>query len=167
MIDVEAAEDRTAEMNKAAVLGMLAAAEREGLTAQADFFAESVTNHGVPGTREDVRAVLQDISATFPDAGFELLDLVAEGEWVVVRCFLSGTHLGAGRHPFVHEGLLAGVAPTGRYVRVQHIHMFRLRGGQVVEHWGCRDDVGMMRQLGLPLEIAGAREAEKLSRKSV
>jgi predicted ester cyclase len=166
MIEIEAGEVRIAEMNKAAVLSMLAAAEREGLTAQADFFAERVTNHGVPGTRADVRAVLQDISTTFPDAGFELLDVVAAGEWVVVRCFLSGTHLGVGRHPFVHEGLLAGVAPTGKRVRVQHIHMFRLSGGLVVEHWGCRDDVGMMRQLGLPLDIARSQVAVKPSRES-
>ena len=166
MIDLAAGECRgIAELNKAVVQNMIAAAEREGLTAQADFFAERVTNHGIPGTREDVRMVLEDISTTFPDARFELLDVVAEAEWVVVRCFLSGTHLGVGRHPFVHEGLLAGVAPTGKRIRVQHIHMFRLRDGLVVEHWGGRDDVEMMRQLGLPLQTAGSREAEKLSRK--
>ena len=166
MTDLAGGECRgIAESNKAVVLRMIAASEREGLTAQAEFFAERVTNHGIPGTREDVRMVLQDISTTFPDARFELLDAVAEAEWVVVRCFLSGTHLGVGRHPFVHEGLLAGVAPTGRRVRVQHVHMFRLSGGLVVEHWGCRDDVGMMRQLGLPLQTDGSREAEKLSHK--
>jgi predicted ester cyclase len=166
MINLATGERRIAEMNKAAVRSMIAAAEREGLPAQADFFAERVTNHGIPGTREDVRMVLQDISTTFPDARFELLDVVAEAEWVVVRCLLSGTHLGTGRHPFVHEGLLAGVAPTGQRIRVQHVHMFRLRDGLVVEHWGCRDDVGMMRQLGLPLEIAGSQEAGKLSHES-
>ncbi|MGH9837821.1 MAG: ester cyclase [Blastocatellia bacterium] len=47
------------------------------------------------------------------------------------------------------EGLLAGVAPTGKSVRVQHIHMFRLKDGWVVEHWANRDDIEMARQLGL------------------
>jgi predicted ester cyclase len=79
----------------------------------------------------------------------EPLDIVAEGEWVVARCYFIGTHKGVGRHPFVHEGLLAGVPATGKSVKVQHIHMFRLKDGLVIEHWANRDDINMMRQLGL------------------
>lgn len=128
---------------------MIEAANRGGFAAQADFFAGQPINHGMSVTRDAVRVVLQDISDTFPDVRLELLNLVAEGDWVVARCDFVGTHLGVGRHPFVHEGLLAGVPPTGRSVRVQHIHMFRLWDGHIVEHWANRDDVGMIRQLGL------------------
>jgi hypothetical protein len=32
----------------------------------------------------------------------------------------------------------------------------RFRGGKAVEHWGARDDLGMMRQLGLVV-IPGPR----------
>ena len=128
---------------------MIEAIKRDGFTAQADFFADRTINHGMLTTRDEVRAVLQDISTTFPDVRLEAHDVVAEGDWVVVRCDFTGTHEGVGRHPFVHEGLLAGVAPTGKSVRVQHIHMFRLKDGQVIEHWANRDDIGMARQLGL------------------
>lgn len=142
------------EQNKILIQQIQKAVERHGITAQADFFAEQSINHGTPVTREDVRAVLQDIALTFPDVKLEPLNIVAEGDWVVMRCTFSGTHRGMGQHPFVHEGLLTGIPPTGKSVRVQHIHMFRLRDNQITEHWANRDDIGMMRQLGLPLHIA-------------
>ena len=39
--------------------------------------------------------------------------------------------------------------PTERRFEVQHIHMMQVRGGEVVEHFATRDDLGMMQQLGL------------------
>jgi len=73
---------------------------------------------------------------------------VAEGEWVVLRCTYSGTHRGVGCLP-VDGGMLVGVQPTGRSFEVQHIHMFHLPNGMIDEHFANRDNVGMMRQLGL------------------
>ena len=140
---------RVEEQNKAVFEKIHQAMERDGFTTHADFFADQSLNHGFPASREMVRAILRDISDTFPDVRLEPHNLLAEGEWVVGRYTFSGTHTGTGRHPFVHGGLLAGVPPTGRSVSVQHIHMFRLKDGQIVEHWANRDDVEMMRQLGL------------------
>jgi predicted ester cyclase len=77
-----------------------------------------------------------------------ILNSVVEGEWVVVRCTFSGTHRGLGRIP-VNGGMLVGVQPTGMRFEVQHIHMYQLRNGKIVEHFANRDDLGMMRQLGL------------------
>ena len=45
-------------------------------------------------------------------------------------------------------GEFLGRAPTGRSVSVQQIHIFRIEDGLIAEHWACRDDVGMLRQLG-------------------
>lgn len=140
---------RVEEQNREVFQQIHQAMERDGFTAHADFFADQSLNHGFPASREMVRAILRDISDTFPDVRLEPHSVLAEGEWVVGRYTFSGTHTGTGRHPFVHGGLLAGVPPTGRSVSVQHIHMFRLKDGQIVEHWANRDDVEMMRQLGL------------------
>lgn len=137
---------------------MLDEVERRGISSQVNYFSDDATNHGMPVGRDGVGEVLDDIAATFPDVRFELADVVAEGDWVVVRCYMLGTHLGTGRHPFVHEGLLAGVEPTGKEMRVQHIHMFKLKDGQIVEHWACRDDVGMVRQLGVTSAVAAVGE---------
>ena len=95
-----------------------------------------------------MRKVLAEIKTNFPDARLTILNSVAEGEWVVVRCAYSGTHGGVSRFP-VDGGMLVGVQPTGRSFEVQHIHMYRVLDGKIAEHFANRDDVGMMRQLGL------------------
>jgi predicted ester cyclase len=56
----------------------------------------------------------------------------------------------------VNGGLLVGVEPTGRHFEVQHIHMLRIGGGKIVDHYANRDDLGMMQQLGL-LPTPGGR----------
>jgi predicted ester cyclase len=137
------------ELHKTIIQRMCEVTRREGLTAQADYFAEEVINHGMPVSRQAVRAVLEDICTTFPDVALEPIDILAEGEWVAMRCTFSGTHKGVGQHPFVHEGLLTGIPATGKSVNVQHIHLFRFKNRLIVEHWANRDDIGMMRQLGL------------------
>lgn len=118
------------------------------MNAAAEIFAEDCRNHGRQVGRAGVRAVLNDIQSTFPDFQMTILNSVVEGEWVVVRCTFSGTHRGVGRIP-VNGGMLVGVQPTGMRFEVQHIHMYQLRNGKIVEHFANRDDLGMMRQLGL------------------
>jgi predicted ester cyclase len=46
-----------------------------------------------------------------------------------------------------------GTPPTGRSVRQEHMHFVRFRDGKAVEHWGVRDDLGMMQQLGVIPEL--------------
>ena len=41
-----------------------------------------------------------------------------------------------------------GMPPSGRRYEIEEIHLFRVRDGQVVEHWHQFDQMGMMRQLG-------------------
>ena len=121
---------------------------RGDLDAAASCFSEDCENHGRKVGRAGVRAVLGEIKTNFPDAKLTTLNSVAEGEWVVVRCTYSGTHRGSSRVP-VDVGMLVGVQPTGRAFEVQHIHMYRVLDGKIAEHFANRDDVGMMRQLGL------------------
>jgi predicted ester cyclase len=142
------------EQNKVIIWQMFKAVEQKGFTAQSEFFADQVMNHGISVNRDMVRAILQDILNTFPDVKMTPLHIIAEGDWVVARCMISGTHKGIGQNPFVHEGLLAGVPPTGKGFKTEHIHIFRMEGGLIVEHWAARNDVGMARQLGLLPEEA-------------
>jgi predicted ester cyclase len=110
--------------------------------------AEDVKNFGRPGGRELFRAILEDIHTTFPDWHVEIEEMVAKGDSVIVRCKVSGTHLGIGKLP-VNGGLLVGVQPTKKHFEVEHIHWLKLRDGKIVDHFATRDDIGMMRQLGL------------------
>jgi predicted ester cyclase len=64
-------------------------------------------------------------------AAFEFLerlesDLVAEGDLVVHRS----------RVRLRHVGEAFGVPATGRVVTVDHVEMWRVTAGKIVEHWG-------------------------------
>jgi predicted ester cyclase len=48
-----------------------------------------------------------------------------------------------------HTGPLFGIPPTGREVAYGYVHIVRFRDGKAVEHWGVRDDMTLMRQLGV------------------
>jgi predicted ester cyclase len=136
------------ETNRSIAEQFNGAFNRGDLDAAASFFAEDCQNHGRKVGRAGMRKVLGEIKTNFPDARLTTLTSVAEGEWVVVRCTYSGTHRGSSSVP-VDGGMLVGVQPTGRAFEVQHIHMYRVLDGKIAEHFANRDDVGMMRQLGL------------------
>jgi hypothetical protein len=38
--------------------------------------------------------------------------------------------------------------PTNKAFAMTQSHWFRMAGGQIIEHWANRDDLGMARQLG-------------------
>jgi steroid delta-isomerase-like uncharacterized protein len=79
------------------------------------------------------------LSETFSDFRFELQEVVAEDDRVVVMATMTGTHTGT-----VH-----GIPPTRKPFHQRQIHLFRLRGGQIVEHSALRDDLGLLKQLGV------------------
>jgi predicted ester cyclase len=146
-------EQTVAEQNKQIIERMHEAMKARGLTAQLEFFAEQTLSHGFPTTKADVRAVLEDIESTFPDVNFETHEIVAEGDVVMVKYTGSGTHLGVQKLPFVHGGFLASIAPTGKKFSVQHIHVFRLKNGFIVQHDAVQDNLGMARQLGFDVRL--------------
>lgn len=111
-------------------------------------FADQVINHGFVVDREMIRMIIQDMKDTFPDLRFEPAEILVDEEWVTLRMWMSGTHLGVSRFP-VNSGLILGHSPTGRSFRCEHIHLLRIRDEQVHEHYACRDDVEMGRQLGV------------------
>lgn len=118
------------------------------LDAIAADFAKDARNHGETVGRDGIRIVVEDIWRTFPDFRGEILDIVAEADTVVARVRVSGTHLGTGEIP-VNGGMLVNVPPTGRKFTVQHIHFYKMRDGEIADHFATRDDLGMMQQLEL------------------
>jgi steroid delta-isomerase-like uncharacterized protein len=89
--------------------------------------------------RGGARRIWEWILSVFPDHRFDVDDVAADGQTVAVRGTMVGTH----------EGELMGIAPTGKSVAVQQSHWFRVADGKLTEHWAVRDDLGMMRQLGV------------------
>jgi predicted ester cyclase len=126
---------------------------RGDIEAAVEDFAEDTRNFGKPVDRKGVRLVLEDIWRTFPDWHFEILDIIGTGDSVVVRYNVTATHNGVGTIP-VNGGMLVGVPPTHKRFEVQQIHWYKLRDGKIVDHYATRDDLGMMKQLGLLPAIA-------------
>ena len=89
---------------------------------------------GPDGNRERMNQVL----SSFPDIHFDIQDMIAEGDKVVVRFLARGTH----------KGVFAGIRPTGKKVAMQGIIIHRLSEGQIVEDWVIRDTLGLLQQLG-------------------
>jgi steroid delta-isomerase-like uncharacterized protein len=96
---------------------------------------------------ESARQVVMMLRTAFPDLHFTIEELVAEGDTVAGRVTMSGTHLG----PF------QGIPATGHSFEQAQTHFVRFRDGKVIEHRAVRDDLGMMRQLGVIPTPADAR----------
>jgi predicted ester cyclase len=122
----------------------------EGDTAgSAATFADHVLNHGREVTRDGVEAVLRSLRMAMPDLHSETVEMVSDGEVVVCRSVLTGTHLGTPEIPFVQGGVFAMVEPSGKRIEMMQMHWFRVRDGKIIEHWAVRDDLTMARQLGV------------------
>jgi predicted ester cyclase len=137
------------EANKKAVTLQWEAVNKHDMEMFGAFFSDSARNHGITVGREGFKAVVSDIIKTFPDVNFEVIDIFADGDWVITRGLFSGTHKGVATIPH-HGGLLmAPQQPTNKSFKVQHIHQFKVVNGLITEHFASRDDVEMYQQLGI------------------
>ena len=113
----------------------------------ASLFAERSTNHGREITRDDIRRTMEGLVAL--GERFEVQEMVAEGDWVACRVMVTGKHVS---QPRVASGIHLLTEPDGRSYTYQHIHLFKVVDGLIVQHWANRDDLGAARQLGLELK---------------
>ena len=87
-------------------------------------------------TIDDVRRVVVLFRTAFPDACYTIHDLIAEGDRVVARWSLTGTH----------RGTYLDVSATEKRVILKGILIYRLEDEKIVEYWGEIDHLGLMRQ---------------------
>ncbi len=117
-----------------------------GLTAEAERRARAEGR--LPSGLAGLRLVLTSLLTAFPDRTWHIEDMVVDQDKVVCRLTVSGTHQGVPQLPVEGGMLLKNLQPTGAAYSVQHIHIFRVAGGKIVEHWAVRDDLGLLQQLG-------------------
>jgi steroid delta-isomerase-like uncharacterized protein len=107
------------------------------------FVAPNIIDHslppGAPGEIEGVRQTITMFLTAFPDLNLTLEDIIAEGDKVVVRWTMRGTHQGAS----------LGMPPTGKQFTLPGISLLRLDGGMAAETWVSYDQLAMLQQLGL------------------
>lgn len=89
---------------------------------------------GIDGAKEHIRGVRQ----TYPDLHLTVEQQIAEGEWVVTRVTMRGTH----------RGEWQGIKPTGKVVELTAVNIDRVVGGRIVEHGGAANLLGPLLEIG-------------------
>ena len=132
------------EGNKAFARRMYEAINEGHLDLIDELVSEDFVEHeGLPGLPttgpEAPKAALGMFRAAFPDLQMAAEDMIGEGDKVVVRGTMSGTH----------KGELMGMSPTNKSFKIQFIDILEIHNGQGTAHWGVTDQAALMQQLGL------------------
>lgn len=75
----------------------------------------------------------------FPDISHTIEDMIAEGNKVVYRTTLKGTHTGE----------FFGISPTGKPVNINDFTLLHIEDSKIVEWWYECNLLEVMKQLGL------------------
>ncbi|MES0884394.1 ester cyclase [Roseibium sp. SCP14] len=142
------------ERNKETVARIYGTCWNKGdMNAIDEIFAEDVKHdqflEGWPTGRDGFKTLVKFWREAFPDIHEDAIELIADGDQVVSRFRLRGTH----------KGDFYGIPGTGRKVDIYGAEVFRFENGKVVDYIYHEDTLGLFFQLGvLPLpslQIAG------------
>jgi steroid delta-isomerase-like uncharacterized protein len=86
-----------------------------------------------------IKEVFARLHRAFPDLHIAVEELIAEGDKVVSRNLVTGTH----------QGEYMGVPGTGKSVAYNEIFICRFVNGRIAETWGIVDVLSQMQQLGV------------------
>ncbi|MDQ3863653.1 MAG: ester cyclase, partial [Actinomycetota bacterium] len=97
---------------------------------------------------EGLVALITTWRTAFPDMRESVEDLIAEGDKVVGRFTMRGTHGGA----------FIGVPPTSRSASTSGIDIVPVAGGKIAEFWYGEHLLELMQQLGATPDYAACEE---------
>jgi len=97
----------------------------------------------MPRGLEGAKLVHQKTLTGMPDYHTAIEDLIAEGDKVVARVRITGTHTGD----------FYGIPPTGKHIDLSGIYIVRIADGKIVEHWGEENGSEVLRQLGFKIKL--------------
>ena len=102
---------------------------------------------------EDVKRFQGEFHSAFSDFHINIEEQIAEGDKVVSRYTMRGTH----------QGDFRGMAPTGKEIEIKGVTIFRFSPeGKVVETWDSYDQLSLMRQ-STEQELRLARSIQRAS----
>lgn len=113
---------------------------RRGDESKLDVLADSFRFHGGLDEirdREGLLAMQDEMQRAFPDAAFEVHDMLVGDTFAFWDWTLSGTH----------EGEYDGIAPSGRRISVSGISKTTLVDGKIQENWASFDPQAFLGQL--------------------
>lgn len=112
-----------------------------------EILSPEVVFHGTAGDGElrgvdALKGFVSGYRRAFPDAQSTVEDQAAEGDKVVTRWRARGTH----------RGELGPIAATDRPFDIDGVTIERIEEGRIAEVWVARDELGLLRQLGVLAE---------------
>ena len=117
--------------------------EKGNLDAADELIHPDFVNHEAPADNpqgpEGLKETVGWLRGLWGPMRAEIEDEICEGDKVVARLTMHGRHVGE----------FLGRPPTGKEFAAEHIHIWRMEEGKVIEHWSVRDDLGQALQLGL------------------
>ncbi len=141
--DAEMKQEKIAsvEQNEAVVRQVLSLIDERNLDEAFELYALDYIYHGPGGElrgRDGIRGLWEVFLTGFPDLHSTIEDMVSEGDKVVLRWRVEGTHTGE----------FMGVAPSNKKITLGVTEIFRVENGQLVEAWDQFDQLGLMQQIG-------------------
>jgi len=109
-----------------------------------ELFTTDFVRHGPPAVEgevrgpEDFKGLVSTYHAGLPDFRVTIDDMIAEGDRVVTRWTVRGTH----------QGELMGSAPTGNQVTFTGYLFDRIAGSKIEEEWVDYDTLHVMQEIG-------------------
>ena len=106
-----------------------------------DFYDDSLVIHGfppnLPTNKEGFKQFIYLLWKAFPDISIIFEDIIIEGNKVVCRYYLTGTHNGA----------FVDLQSTGKKFKVNGMTEFSFSNAKIVERWNLVDMVSLREQL--------------------
>ena len=137
------------EENKAFILRWFEEDKKRNLDGILELYAPDYAAHatlppGISPGRAGVKQMMPAFWTAFPDEHTVADDVIAEGDKVVCRWTMRGTH----------QGAFMGIPPTEKQVSWTGIGIYRIEDDKIAEAWGITDDLGLLQQLGAIPQMA-------------
>jgi steroid delta-isomerase-like uncharacterized protein len=131
------------ERNKAIIASYMevfgdSAAEQEFLAADYQMIRGEFHNLSYNADGSELADISDPIQVAIPDRHDEIVELLGEGDTVVVQYQIQGTH----------QGNFYGIPATGKSLDVEAVAIFTLADGKIKDGWFMSDEVRLLNQLG-------------------
>ena len=113
--------------------------------AAAELISDDFVNHAAPPDApptgpDNVRHVVKMLADAFSDQRYDVHHAVVDGDIGVAHVTWHATHTGE----------FMGIPATGKSFAADQVHIFRFDADdKVCEHWAVREDLEMLRQMGI------------------
>lgn len=93
---------------------------------------------GQPAGPQGARDALVGLTTAFPDLRVTIAEILQDGNKVVVRSMITGTH----------NGNFLGIPASQRKLSIQAVDIHEFKDGRIVRTWHTEDWMSGLRQLG-------------------